>query len=97
MSSNLTAQSTLARNAGFVERIRAAIVAQAKTVMDEGDAIPGHAARASLAQRVLADSSHWANEFASGIQGEPNIDEEALDSHIQIAVDNVWNAYAGVE
>lgn len=79
------------------QRVAAAAVQQAITVMAESDTVTGHVQRAALASLVLESPQQWGRLIALGLlvanePADPNVPDAALST----AVAAVWNAYAGV-
>lgn len=79
------------------QRVAAASVQVAITVMAESDTVTGHAQRVALAQKVLEDPRTWGRLIALGllVANEPT-SKSVQDAALVTAVTAVWNAYAGV-
>lgn len=83
----------------FLARVRARLGQAAPAIVNESAGTANHAARVSLAGRVLAEPDLWAGRFAVVVAGQPTPAAQATlaavtDAQITAAVDSLLDSFA---
>lgn len=108
VAATLSQQYSLAYDTAFIARVTMAMVAYAYTVEQELGSVTNHAARLTLANKVVESPSVYAPMFAGLIASVdaavgtayvstvPSAQANVLDSTIASDVSIAWNVVAGV-
>lgn len=87
----------LGADATWRARCQTAGIQAAANVMSEDDATPGHAERATWANKVLLNPSLQGQAIAFGVAAQPGISgPEATDQDILFTTNSLVDAWAGV-
>ena len=108
MAATLAQQYSLAYDTAFIQRVAMAVVAYAYTVDQELASVVSHAARLTLANKVVGGSAVYAPQFAALIAtvdasvgtsyastnpaSQANVADASIASDVAIG----WNLVAGV-
>ena len=87
----------LGADATWRARCQSGALKVATNVMSEADTQPGHAERATYANKVLLNPSLQGQAIAFGVAAQPAITgADATDSDIEFTISAMWDAWAGV-
>lgn len=81
----------------FRARCQSGALEAATNVMSEDDTTPGHAERATFANKVLLQPSLQSQAIAFGVAAQPGISgPDATDQDILFTINSLWNGWSGV-
>lgn len=89
---------TLSQNAQFLTRISIAIVEAVRTIVNEVDTTPNHAAREAWAHRAIRNPDEMARIMKWGVVVHPTVRTNGAattDAQLQNVVDALVNPFAG--
>lgn len=98
MAASLTESATLARDAGFLDRVRIAFCACGATVIATepyDPAVPDSLPRRGLYLNAISDLDRYVAVMAWTVAAQPAITAESSDAEITDAVQALWSAMAG--